>query len=176
MLSFCDAVPLKSLAPPSVEHAHWGLATSPQWKTTTIRTTGLETEMAPWKRNTTTKYAELIPVLLLLFYQKFYMSTLSSRWTWPVWAGMLAEASFSSPTLTRTTRKAGPGRESGDAVACVGGLFRLAVVSSVRTWHGLGDKCSSEKFRAKLLPVKLNKADRRVAKQIIHKWFIFTRD
>lgn len=57
--------------------------------------------------------AQLIRVRLLLFQPEFYMSMLPSPWTWPVKAGMLAEASSFSPTSTRTTRKAGPGRESG---------------------------------------------------------------
>lgn len=78
---------------------------------------GQEKDMAPWNR--LALITVLIPArLLLLFLLEHYMWMVPSPWTWPVKAGMQAEASSSSPTSTRTTRKkrageseAGPGRE-----------------------------------------------------------------
>lgn len=65
------------------------------------------------KLNTPGLITVLIPAQPLLFLLQLYKSMVPSPWTWPVKAGMLVETSSSSPTLTRTTRKSGPGKVLG---------------------------------------------------------------
>lgn len=64
-----------------------------------------------WSRDDPLKlsYVAPPPLTAAISCQSHCVSMVPSPWTWPVKAGMLAEASSSSPTSTRTTRKAGPG-------------------------------------------------------------------